>query len=398
MEYDKSKYNRFDNIKGTALEDVIYPGNSETERERNRHLLKEYDIPVYGEALSGYFGQQLQTVEKISRVPAVRTRVGTRGNYKAGMARTADGTLYITPCRPLWGNKGPYDVTFHINVFRSRDNGETWEQINQTDMLGKEPSLCALPDGTLVMTAQLMEGGNMTHTMPVYRSTDGGVNWTKTIISGTSRDYPRNVFVDRDGSVCFVRTLDHRYEFETDKTGESSDLEVFRSYDGGISWQRDIGKLDWDYAGIMEVCAIRAREGSMLATIRHQPSGTMGEGFENTLLTESLDDGKTWSRPRRISGTGEPHFFLTELSDGRLLATYSHYHVPYGVAAMISADGGKTWDRDNFYHLAHSHDAYTGWPVTIELPDRSLITSCAVTNFWEEKPYTTSCETVRWRL
>jgi hypothetical protein len=392
------EYNNFENIKGTDLEDVVFPGGNEEERARNRILLSDYDIPAYGEALSGYFGQQLQVVEQVSRKVAVRTRVGTRGNYKAGMARLADGTLIIASCRPLWGTNGPYDVVFHILVYRSGDNGETWEEIGKTDLLGKEPSLCALPDGTLIMTAQLIESGHMTYTMPLYRSTDGGITWTKDIISGTSRDYPRNIFLDSDGSVCFVRTLDHRYEFENEKTTESPNLEVFRSFDSGVTWQRSIGVIDWNYAGIMEVCAIRSGDGRMLATIRHQPSGTFGEGFENTLFSESSDNGKTWSKPFKISGTGEPHFYLTELSDGRLLATYSHYHVPYGIAAMLSSDGGKTWDRNNFYQLAHSHDAYTGWPVTIELPDGSLVTSYAITNYCEQKPYTTSCETIRWRL
>ena len=39
------------------------------------------------------------------------------------------------------------------------------------------------------------------------------------------------------------------------------------------------------------------------------------------------------------------HAYLTELKDGRILATYSNYHLPFGVYAIVSRDGGRTWDR-----------------------------------------------------
>jgi hypothetical protein len=90
--------------------------------------------------------------------------------------------------------------------------------------------------------------------------------------------------------------------------------------------------------------------------------------------------------------------YLTELHDGRILATYSNYHLPYGAYAIVSTDGGKTWDRDRPIRLAASADLYVGWPVTLQLKNRSLITAYALTAYLRQPPETTSTETVRWEL
>ena len=64
---------------------------------------------------------------------------------------------------------------------------------------------------------------------------------------------------------------------------------------------------------------------------------------------------------------------------------------------MKSSDGGKTWDREHAIELSVSTTCYTGWPVTLELADGSLITSYATTIYTEKDPPTTACEIVKWR-
>lgn len=391
------KFNDFDNMYRAFLDEVIYPGKTPEDRARNEALLQGYDYTKYCEELTGYAGQDRQRVEFVRRSAARRVRVGPVGNYKAGMALHPQGFLLVAACRPVYGPNGPYDVTFHIYVYRSDDMGMSWTEINQTDLLGKEPSMVCLPDGTVVLTAQHIEHNAQSPEMPVYRSVDGGVTWETNLLAG-NRDYPRNLLLDRDGSIVFIRSLAFRYEFETDKPFASPNLEICRSRDGGRTWDRTEGKVDWDYAGIMEVSTAILDDGRMLASMRRQPSGTKGEGFEDTVLTESVDGGLTWSTPRRVSETGEVHFNLLKLRNGTVMASYTNYHVPYGVCAIISPDGGRTWDHDRVVQLAHSHDYYTGWPVTVEMPDGSLITSYAITSHYEQKPASTSCEVVRWAM
>ena len=56
------------------------------------------------------------------------------------------------------------------------------------------------------------------------------------------------------------------------------------------------------------------------------------------------------------------------------------------------------WDRDHPIRLAASADLYVGWPVTLQLKDRSLITAYALTAYLHQPPETTATEIVHWRL
>lgn len=391
METDKA-YNREEEVG-----DILYPGAGALEKQLNKSLLKDYDYGRYVEGLTGYAGQDLQQVYRVNSLKARRARIGGRGHYKAGMAVRRDGTLVAAPCVAIRG-EGPYDVTFKIKVYESKDKGITWKQINSTELEGKEPSLLCLEDGTLLLTAQPIVDGKMGYRLPVYRSCDNGVTWSTGYLEG-NRDYPRNLFADSDGSVCFMRCSAVRFEFEEDTGPGDAGIEINRSYDDGLTWIQSKGKIaGWDYPGFMEISSLRLPSGRLAATLRHQPSGTKGEGFENTLITFSEDNGLNWSKPEIISNTGEVHFHLLLLRDGRLLCTYSNYHLPFGVCAAVSCDEGKTWNTDEKYQLSFSADYYLGWGVTCEGEDGSLYTSYASTPYLCEPPDTTVCEIVRWSL
>ena len=116
------------------------------------------------------------------------------------------------------------------------------------------------------------------------------------------------------------------------------------------------------------------------------------------MITESNDAGAHWSKPRQLLPNAEVHAYLTQLDDGRILATYSNYHLPWGVYTVVSNDQGKTWDLENPIQLALSADYYVGWPVTKQLKDGSLVTAYAITAYMKQKPNTTVCEVVRWQM
>jgi len=367
-------------------------GKTTDAQERNAALLAGYDYSKYPTSITGFTGQDLQRVAMVHYEDAVRTRVGPRGNYKAGFARLADGKLLIAVCRQ---NPDPSDPTgkgpFRIYVYESTDEGLTWQEIAEPGMCGKEPSLAVLPDGTVLMTAQNSDFSLDVSERGMYcaRSEDGGTTWEVFQAEGAS--YPRSVIVEADGSLLFMRP-----------TGAPDwNLTLCRSDDGGRTWSFSQSEVPWrdgDRGLFDEVAAIRLDDGTILAALRREIPGCEGEGFEDTMVTRSEDDGKTWSTPEQLTSTAEVHVFLTKLSGGRILATYSNYHLPYSSCAIVSADGGRTWDRENLVMLSMSADIYVGWAVTLEMPDGSLITSYATTTYLKEPPSTTTCEVVRWRL
>ena len=372
--------------------------------ERNVSLLAGYDYTRYPSAITGYTGQDLQCIHTVRRHGgAVRTRVGGRGNYKAGMARLTDGRILLAVCREAAErHTDPGKHPFRMAVYDSEDCGVTWREIADPDVVGKEPSLTVAADGTIIMTAQHadFEQAERPQEAWVCRSPDGGYTWEKTLIPGAG--YPRNVIVEKDGSLLFLRS---KLDRET--------LELCRSVDHGKTWHFTDARVDWnpeDRSSFGEISVIRLRNGKLIAALRRAlpaaQSGTLtrgqrAHGFADSVLTESASDGKSWSAPRRFTHTAEVHVHLLQLTDGRLLATYVNYHQPFGVAAILSKDDGKTWDLDTRIQLSFSAVGPTGnngWPVTLQLERGDLLTCFANNAYPNDEPPTVACEVVRWRL
>lgn len=367
-------------------------GKTELDQGRNAELLSSYDHQKYPSGITGYTGMDRQRIAVLNWKPAIRSRIGPRGNYKAGLARLPNGKLLAAVCR-----RTELDPKrFEIHIYESDDEGISWSELATQPLPGKEPSLTALPDGSILLTAQNGYFGPEDKKDKVFvsRSQDGGRSWEMQAFPWD--DYPRNLILEPNGAVLMIRALNPDWR----KQGNGSPhLELARSRDGGKNWHFSEGIVDWNYTAFGEVSTIRLRDGRLLATLRRQIPGTgFMEGFQETVLTESRDGGKHWSTPRTISAAAEVHFYLTELMDGRILATYSHYHLPYGVFAILSRDGGKTWEHENPIQLALSADLFVGWPVTIEIEDREMVTAYAVTAYLKQPPNTTVCEVVKWAL
>jgi len=377
-----------------------YPNDNKSEEEtlkdqqRNAELLSGYEYDKYVSALTGFTGQDLQRIGFVKWKHAVRTRVGSRGNYKAGFTRLPDGKLIIAVCRDN-NETDRVKRRFDISIYESSDTGLTWKKINKTPLFGKEPSLAALPNGNLVLIAQKLDfsPGAKQDEHPIARSEDGGRTWEVSMHKGT--DYPRNFIVEADSSLLMITAVKPDW---SNKGNGSPNLLLSRSTDDGKTWTHSEGIVDWDWTAFGEVASIRLRDGRLLAALRRQIPGTEGEGFEDSYLTESLDNGKTWAKPWQLTNTAQVHAYLTELHDGRLLCTYSNYHVPFGVSAILSEDGGKTWDRDNTIRLSTSNGYWVGWAVTLELPDYSLITSYAATTYPNQPPDKFTSEVVHWNM
>lgn len=378
-------------------------GKTKEDQQHNENLLSGYDYTKYPCAITGYTGQDLQRIMIVRYEDAVRTRIGQRGNYKAGLTRLLDGRLLAAVCRPEMDKDKPGNKIHMIYMYRSDDEGLTWEELPETGIIGKESCLTTLPDGAVLMTAQNADFSRSTYRgFWIARSEDAGETWDANLEFWDGYDYPRSLIVEKDGSLLLLRA--NLEACDGPKAWALPwNLQACRSRDGGRTWTFTEGEVDWaeeDRNLIGEVSAIRLNDGTLIAALRHMIRGKVeDEGYMDTLITRSSDDGKTWSRPMQMTNTADVHVYLTQLSDGRILATYANYHLPYGVCAIVSTDKGLTWDRDSLVQLSLSGDVYVGWPVTLELPDGSLITSYTGTTYIEyPKSDGCTCEVVRWRL
>jgi len=379
------------------FEDPVPGGQTAVDRQRNAALLSGYDYSKSAGGITGYTGQDLQRVSRLDRShPAVRTRVGERGNYKAGMALSDDGILALAVCR----DPGLDGRTWDIVVYESGDEGQSWRQIAIPGYEAKEPSLTTTADGALLLTAQNadFQPGVRLDGVIVARSIDGGHTWNLCELDSCA--YPRNVLVEDDGTLLFLSAA---------KTPDQ--LMLCRSTDHGMTWQQSDGQVSWDpdiQSRISEVSVARLTNGRLLAAMRHNlpPAlgsdmgpGERGHAFADTVLTVSDDDGATWSAPQPLTRIAEVHANLLPLADGRLLATYVNYHLPFGVCAIVSDDHGATWDVDHPFQLscADFWPTNNGWPATLQFNDGSLLTCYAANAYPDDAPHSV-CEVVRWEL
>ncbi len=362
---------------------------------------EEPDYAQYPEGMAGFTGYDLQQVAHWTLKPAMRARIGQRDLYKTSVALLPNGEVLATACYR------DEEDTFRIKIYRSGDEGRTWQQAPAEGavLLGKEPSLTCLEDGTLLLMTQVIGVG-----VGLYRSIDGGITWTEPQCEPSR--YTRNILPQVDGGLLLFDNGPSR----------------LGSTDGGQTWpQREpITVESAPEFRFGEASIVKLSEQHFLAAVRMNGDkfeaigGTpriaelpeckemppRHECTDHMVLLQSEDQGLHWSKPRSFLGYGEVHAYLLVLRDARLLATYSNYHLPFGTFAVLSEDNGHTWDTDHPIQLSISLTAFTGWANSIQLPNGDILTAYAITAYLEGEGRAqmmpgrgdTAAEVVRWRL
>jgi len=104
-------------------------------------------------------------------------------------------------------------------------------------------------------------------------------------------------------------------------------------------------------------------------------NGTRRDGYGWWLYqSQSTDGGLTWTEPVRLPIWGHPPNLL-RLADGNLLMVYGHRRPPFSARAVLSRDGGRTWDLSTLKTLRTfepgSYDL--GYPVATQLSDGRIL-------------------------
>ena len=205
-----------------------------------------------------------------------------------------------------------------------------------------------------------------------YRvSHDGGVTWGEIKRSPVSS--PHGPFKANDGKILWVGKL-----FENKDVDQGIALcEMDENEDFNV---KTVLPACADGFGSIHECephAIELPDGKILVAIRAQRFSE--HPIFTVYLSESTDGGKTFTVPKpllpELAGS-PPHFVLH--SSGALVMTYACRHGNYGIRAIISRDGGKTFGEEiKLTENAPSSDL--GYPATVEKLDGSLLT------IWYEK-------------
>ena len=120
-----------------------------------------------------------------------------------GMACSADGRVV-------------YKTTTNSKVWRSRDGGDSWEEIAGSPTLGERPALACSADGRVVYKTAANS--------KVWRSRDGADSWEE--IAGSPNGSNPGMACSADGRVVYKTTTNSK---------------VWRSRDGADSWEEIAG-------------------------------------------------------------------------------------------------------------------------------------------------------------
>jgi len=229
--------------------------------------------------------------------------------------------------RAAYGSITHIDPASQAVCVRSSNGGETWDkqlQLIYSDFAYgvQDPCLNVLSDGTLLCSF------DRTYSI---RSVDGGKTWDEPIAIPMIGAVRGNIVELDDGTIVLPM-------YNQSDAGVSF---LAGTKDKGNSWElySEIPRMD-NY-DLVEPNLFKTDSGKLVAFIR---SHKKQDGFdiEQTeactsplIVTESSDNGKTWSVPT-ITGISTPSpFHLLKLPSGNVLLSYGYRNKPYGIRARI---------------------------------------------------------------
>jgi photosystem II stability/assembly factor-like uncharacterized protein len=261
-----------------------------------------------------------------------------------------------------WRNIGPYSGGRSIAVagsaarpneyyfgatggglWKSTDGGTDWAPVTDGQISSSSVGAIAVcpsnPDVVYIGTGETASRGNIISGDGVYKTTDGGAHWTHVGLVDTQMI--SRVRVDpSDCNRVFVAALGHEF-------GDNAERGVFRSTDGGASWQKVLYVSDQTGAAdlSMDPSNPQVLYASIWTTFRR--FWTFSSGGDESGLFKSTDGGTTWT-----DITGHPG--LPAKPIGKIGVSVSPVN-PNRVYALVEAkDGG----------LYRSDDAGATWQLT----------------------------------
>ena len=227
-------------------------------------------------------------------------------------------------------------------VWKSNDYGRTWNPIfdhEPTQSIGAIAVAASDPNIVYVASGEGLHRPDLSIGNGIYKSTDAGKTWTHL---GLQDGYqiPAIGVDPRDPNRVFAAVLGHPY-------GPNDERGLFRSTDGGHSWQKVIYKdentgasdieIDPSNPDVVYASMWEAREGPW--EDGNEVNGTGGG------LLKSTDGGNNWRAltnglPKDLS---QIYVAIAPSDTRRLYATVASAAGPLGV--YRSDDAGETWSK-----------------------------------------------------
>ncbi len=229
-------------------------------------------------------------------------------------------------------------------VWKTIDGGTYWENISDGFFTSSAVGAMAVspsdPNVIYVGTGEASIRGDVSWGDGVYKSTDAGKSWRNVGLSDTHhigkiQIHPQNP------DIVYVAALGHAF-------GPNAERGVFRTLDGGKSWQKVLYVSDG--AGAIDIALDAANPRILYAAIWqvHRHFWELVSGGEDSGLWKSTDGGETWLEISRAKGLppsgilGKIGVTASPAKAGRVWAIIEAEGDKSGV--YRSDNGGDSWE------------------------------------------------------
>ncbi|HTR79472.1 MAG TPA: glycosyl hydrolase, partial [Gemmatimonadaceae bacterium] len=233
-------------------------------------------------------------------------------------------------------------------VWKTTDGGQSWANI--TDGVSPIASVGAIAIAPSDRNVIYVGGGendlreDWTYGDGMYRSTDAGRTWTHLGLDD-ARQIARIVVDPRDANRVFVAAMGHA-------SGPNPMRGVYRSVDGGATWQRIL--FADDSTGAIDLAMDPTNPRILFAALwrmRRSPWGFVA-GAGRSGLWKSTDGGDTWHEMTFNPGMpknplGRIGIAISPANPQRIYANIECPPEDSTGGIFRSDDGGRTWNRTN---------------------------------------------------
>jgi photosystem II stability/assembly factor-like uncharacterized protein len=278
------------------------------------------------------------------------------------------------------------DITYGDGVYKSVDAGKTWTHVGLTDTRQIGALIVDPNNADVVLVAAFGHAFGPNTERGVFRTTDGGKTWSKVLYKDDHTGAIDVSYDPHNSAIVYAALWQARRQpWNFSSGGEGSGL--YRSTDGGVSWTRLSGNgLPAGILGRIHVSVSGADSKRIYAMIEAKEGGLYRSDDGGAHWQRVNDDGRLSQRawyfstiladPREVDTVYAENTGLFRSTDGGksfelLPARHGDHHgiwidptnpdriieVSDG-GASVSLDKGKTWSSQNnqptaqFYHVS----------------------------------------------
>ncbi|MFN4147074.1 MAG: VPS10 domain-containing protein [Runella sp.] len=273
------------------------------------------------------------------------------------------GAIAVAPSDPnvVYVGMGETDIRGNISfgdgMYKSTDAGKTWQHIGLKESMAIAHIAVHPQNPEVLFVAALGNHWGPNKERGVYRSKDGGKTWQQVLAKNDSTGAVDVVFDPTNSSILYAAMWQSfRNHHMMSSGGPGSGL--YKSTDGGDTW-----KLISQNPGMPK--GLLGKIGIAVAPTNGNRLWAMIENKEKGGLYTSTDGGQTWAHITDNPQLKQRPWYYMNVA---VSPKDENHIIVLNVNAFKSKDGGKSWQRINVHH-GDTHDIW----INPHNPDNYII-------------------------